>query len=205
MLFGGQPASAGGACGPGRQAAPWPFRRPPDQDGQTVKGVLAVLLPAAESLGIDDQHPIAGDPPAGDSLQPTPGFVGQGAGPGNVKAKLNGSGNLVDMLSARPGGSNETLPDFVFVDGDGRCDVDFHLETISILEPVKRTHSPWGLPNGSTFPAGSAVRQCFAGGGVRFRFTVSIHLSATCWQAKPGRSCCNPSGGRTRTRCLATV
>jgi len=133
MPFAGQPQSAGGWRRPGRQAAPGPFSRPSDQTGQTVQGVFAVLLPAAEPLGIDDQYPFSGDSPAGNLHQSPPGAAGQRTGSGNIKTQLNGSGNLVDMLSARPGGTNEGLPDFAFVDGDGRCDVDFHLNIFQQL------------------------------------------------------------------------
>jgi hypothetical protein len=109
---------------PGRTRGPCPFAdfglfgRLPDQAHQAGNGVLAVLFLGAEPPGIDDQMPFFGHPLSAQPGKTFPNIFGQGRRMGHIEAELNGSGDLIDILPARPGGADELLMNFFLSDRD---------------------------------------------------------------------------------------
>lgn len=95
-----------------------------DQLDQPADRVLTVSFLRTEPPGVDNQQAVFGNPPAGQMNQTLPNVIRQRGGVAHVEAELHGRGNLVDVLPARPRGSDEFLLDFALVDCYGACDVN---------------------------------------------------------------------------------
>src|ERR1700687_3426440 len=73
-----------------------------DHLDQALARVLAGLLLAATTKCRDHDHALAREPPSGDALEPCAHVVRQRGRAARVEAKLDGAGNLVNVLPARP-------------------------------------------------------------------------------------------------------
>src|SRR3954470_16152865 len=101
----------------------------PDQFDQTVARVLAVALLGRMALCADDQHAVAGETAAGEALEPGAHVIGKVWGAAHIETQLNGARELVDVLPARPRGTDETFIQLVVADSDAAGDAD-HAATI---------------------------------------------------------------------------
>jgi hypothetical protein len=75
-----------------------------DQEVKAFEGILPVLPLRPESLGRNYQDPVRGQPFSGNLLKAVFDKIRQGYGIFHVKTELDGSGDLVDILTSRPGG-----------------------------------------------------------------------------------------------------
>src|SRR5438132_3603452 len=115
-------ARAGGRLG--RPARPRRHRGAPDQVHETLARVLAVARLGAMAVGVDHEYAFAGEPAAGEALEPRAHVVGKARRAAHVEAKLNGARKLVDVLSAGARGANEVLLELALGDADRRGDAD---------------------------------------------------------------------------------
>jgi len=115
------PGSRGGPCLASGLGSPG---RRPHQFRKTLPGIQPVSLLGAETPCVDDQHPVLVHPPASEPDQPLLHVLRQGGGLKHVKAQLNGCGDLVHVLSPRPGRAHEDLLNLPFINGDRRRDPD---------------------------------------------------------------------------------
>src|SRR5690606_32412279 len=95
-----------------------------DKGDKAGASVGAVLLLRAITAGFDDDDAILGGtlPRKGDRSLPHP--LGEVWGIRRIKAQLDSSGDLVDVLSARTGGADEVFLQLAFVDTHARCDAE---------------------------------------------------------------------------------
>ena len=94
------------------------FRGLPDQRRQPLARILAVAQLAAEARSRDDDHAIAGDPPAGELVKPLAHGLGQRGRAARIEPQLHGGRHLVDVLPARTRGAHERLLQLGIVDLD---------------------------------------------------------------------------------------
>jgi hypothetical protein len=115
-LLGIQP----GAVGRGRAARLLArlglLRRSAQQFDQPLDCFLAIGLLRAVVGGVNDQDAIIGDTAACQIHQARFDGLGQRRRVVDVKTKLHGCGNLIDVLPARAGGAHELEVQFVLVD-----------------------------------------------------------------------------------------
>src|SRR5260370_2752189 len=104
-----QAALARGRARLGRAARTRRDRGAPDQLHQTRARVIAVALLRAMALRVDHQHALAGEPPAGEPLEPRAHGLGQARRAAHVEAQLHRARKLVDVLPAAPPGPHAVL------------------------------------------------------------------------------------------------
>src|SRR5690606_7578764 len=93
-----------------------------DQLGKALQGIGPVLLPGAELLGLDDDHPVGGDALVAEGEQSLAVDLRQG-GSADIKAQMHGGGHLVDVLAPGPLGADGGQLDVVVGDGEGWGDL----------------------------------------------------------------------------------
>src|SRR5262245_19870000 len=119
----------------GRPARDRAHRGAPDELDQPVERVLAVGLLRAVALRLDHQHALAGEPSAGEPLEPRTHLGGQARRAAHVEAQLDRGRDLVDVLPARAGGADEALLELALVDLDSTADA-YHAIVRSARPPV---------------------------------------------------------------------
>src|SRR5215831_7417840 len=80
--------------------------------------IVAVALLGAVTLSRDDQYTVAGQPPAGEPLQPRPHLMGKRRRMAHVEAQLHRGGELIDILPAGTGRADEAFRYLAVVDRD---------------------------------------------------------------------------------------
>jgi len=93
-----------------------PLGCPADQIDQAGNGVLAVLFLGAKAPGVDEKITVLGHSLSGQMVKTFPNSFGKGRRMGHIEAKLHGRSNLIDILSARAGGTDELQMNFSLVD-----------------------------------------------------------------------------------------
>src|SRR5215831_4904596 len=123
-LFRFEPALAGAGGRLGRPA--WNRRHggAADQFDETLARVLAVAFLGAMALGVDYDRALAGEPPAGEPLEPRAHVLGKARRAAHVEAKLHRARELVDVLPAGTGRADEMLLELALADADRRSDAD---------------------------------------------------------------------------------
>ena len=130
MLLRFQAALAGAGARFGGPARNRSDRGAANQIGETLARVLAVARLGAMTLGVDHQHAVARQPPAGEALEPGAHIVGKALRAAHVEAQLDRARELVDVLSARTRGTDEVLLELALADADRTGDAD-HRESIT--------------------------------------------------------------------------
>jgi hypothetical protein len=123
-------AVAGCRCRACRDPALPRLSRSSNQIDQPFKSVLAIAFLRPETPRHDDENAIGGHAPSGQQAQSGSRRVVEARRVEGIEAKLDGGGDLVDILSARAAGANEDLLDLVLVDRDAVGD---------------RDHLPWSV------------------------------------------------------------
>lgn len=104
----------------------------PDDLAEPFQGIFLVLFLSPVLLGLDDDNPVLGQPLVTERQQPFLAGVGQG-GVADVKAQMDGAGDLVDILAPGPAGPDKMDLDFIIGNSYGVCYVehgDFFLSLV---------------------------------------------------------------------------
>src|SRR5215217_4013824 len=86
--------------------APRLHQRLPNELSQPLARVGTILRLCAVAAGIDRQNAVGTHARSGDRAQPLLGLITDGRRSLHVEPQFHSRGNLVDVLSARPGGAN---------------------------------------------------------------------------------------------------
>src|SRR5262249_13158295 len=93
-------------------------QRRPDKRGEALARFVAVALLRAVAVGADDEHALVGHAPSRAPAQTVARGQRQARRMTHIEAQLDRRRYLVDVLSARPRGTDEPLLDFALVDRD---------------------------------------------------------------------------------------
>jgi hypothetical protein len=146
-----------------------------DQSDQPIHGILTIPFLRAESPCLYDQHPVFRDPLSSQTNQALPNVSRKTMGLPDVEAELDGRGNLVYVLPSRAAGTDEILPDFLLVNGDGWGDLNHPLCFQAEYRP----------------PQGPAQNRCYSG---RLSGNHSpLHLRTSCPPDRRGRGLADPT------------
>src|SRR5690606_34078379 len=93
-----------------------------DQGEQALPSIFPVTLLGPKALGGDDQHPLLGQAPPGEPLEPLPYRLRQARRALDIEAQLNRGRDLIDLLTAGPAGTQEVLLNLLFLNGEAVSD-----------------------------------------------------------------------------------
>ena len=104
---------------------------------QATSGPIRTWLPT-KSTGNDDKYTLFGDSLASKMNKAFTHIIRQ-SGIVHVKSELHGRCDFVDILPARPGGTDKFQLDFTFMNCDGICDINhiFIQWTCARLTPLR--------------------------------------------------------------------
>jgi hypothetical protein len=103
------------------EAALLPLGRLANQGREPLSCVVAVFVLRSEPPGMDYNDTLISETFASQAHKPVTHILRQRGGVGRVKAEFHGCRHLVDILASRTRGEDKLLPDFIFLDGYGRC------------------------------------------------------------------------------------
>ena len=124
----------------------WFFDCPQDQRNQAGERIVTILLLRAKPFGLDDQVAVFSDAVAGNRPQAESDLVRQGVGCINVEAQLHAGRDFIDVLPAGAGRADKVVPELIFVDGNGRRNLDHGVSIAkAIVRPIKKPENFSGL------------------------------------------------------------
>ena len=112
MRFCREPTDLGAERGPTGAAGFRHDLRAGDQFVQSRQGFGSIGLLRPVHAGRDDQHAVLRGAIAGQREQALPYVGGKSARLADIEAQLDGGGNFVDVLAARPGSANKGHREF---------------------------------------------------------------------------------------------
>ena len=115
------------------------MRSLPDEFGQTLSGVLPVLLLGAVIAGGDDNHPLPRGAAASQREQTRTHPLGQGWRIGGIKPQLRCGGDLVHILAAGAGRQNVGKGEFRVIQSKGGGDGNLHPTFLVVLGETVRS------------------------------------------------------------------
>jgi hypothetical protein len=131
------PFFPGSLSWPGGAAAPEGYQGIPDDLTEPFQGIRPVLLLGAVLLGLDDENPVLGQPLVAHGQQALFHTVGQ-RGTADIKAQMDGAGDLVDILAPGAAGPDKMELDFIIGDVYGVYDLEhgdfFYLEDFVTIQ-----------------------------------------------------------------------
>ena len=102
--------------GSGRSARLHGNARCPDQLEQPLTSILAIARLGAMPMRLDDQHAVRSDLSTRQAHEAPAHIVGQRSGARDVPSQLYRSSDLVDLLAARPGRTDELLRQLILIE-----------------------------------------------------------------------------------------
>lgn len=131
--FAVQPPLACAFTGAGGHTVGLFMRSLPDEFGQTLSGVLPVLLLGAVIAGGDDNHSVSRGATASQRKQTRADPLGQGWRVGSIKPQLRSGGDLVHILAAGAGRQNVGKGEFRVIQSKGGGDGNLHPTFLVVL------------------------------------------------------------------------